>query len=222
MVLDHALALTRKAVKWQVHRVSGRLPAVRVFQIGFNKSGTTSIHKFMRQAGVRSVHFDDGHLARRVADRIRRGEQPLLDYPLATGFTDMEYISPGRIEEPYRRFDILHHWYPNALFILNTRDEDAWIASREQHICKTEPRGPLTDRYMSYYGCTRDQLVDLWRADRKAHHARVRAYFRGSDRFLDFRIDRDAGERLRDFLLPHFPGAAHAAWNTHNSSASRQ
>jgi hypothetical protein len=39
---------------------------MKIFQIGFNKCGTSTIHHYLRANGVRSVHWDDGRLAQRM------------------------------------------------------------------------------------------------------------------------------------------------------------
>lgn len=208
-------------LKWQVHRVLGRLPEVRIFQIGFNKAGTTTLHQFLIACGISSVHFDGGDLALKITERINAAQEPLIDYPTCVAFTDMEFIGSDRIVEPYRMFELLHSRYPNALFILNVRNEERWLRSRLNHIPKAQPRVPLIDRYTAYYDCSEDEVVELWRADRRLHHARVRRYFAGNPNFLEIDIEQDVENRLRQFLLPYFPDAAHASWGCHNTAQSR-
>ena len=52
----------------------------KVFQIGFNKCGTTSLHQFFQRSGLRSVHWDGGYLAPRMEDNIRAGRRAIAGY----------------------------------------------------------------------------------------------------------------------------------------------
>lgn len=207
--------------RWKAYKLAGRIPPVRIFQIGFNKAGTTAIYRFLNDAGIPTVHFDGGRLARRLTDRIKAGQEPLLDYPLTVGFTDLEYVTAESMIEPFRKYDVLEARYPESLFILNTRDEDGWVASRRRHFSNNGNCENLIDRHMAYYHLSENDVVELWRADRLAHHAHVRSHFAGSSRFLELPIDEKAGERLRSFLLPFFPSIAHASWGRHNTLEAR-
>ena len=104
-----------------------------IFQIGFNRCGTVSFNRFLRNSRILSQHWLQGALATHIAARINAGQDPIMDFPRAIGFTDMIALGPKLPIEPYKRFDYLHRWYPNALFILNTRDRENWIASRAAH-----------------------------------------------------------------------------------------
>jgi len=46
----------------------------KIFQIGFNKCGTTSIHQFLLNNGIRSVHWEGG----KIADEIIKTDQPKI------------------------------------------------------------------------------------------------------------------------------------------------
>lgn len=49
-----------------------------------------------------------------------------------------------------------------------------------------------------------EEVFGYWRADRRAHHQRVRQYFEGSDRFLEFDIELHKESKLINFLAPVF------------------
>ena len=38
----------------------------KIFQIGFNKCGTTSIHRMLVANGINSVHWDKGRLSKSI------------------------------------------------------------------------------------------------------------------------------------------------------------
>lgn len=38
---------------------------MKIFQIGFNKCGAVSLHKFFLDNGLKSIHWDNGNLAKK-------------------------------------------------------------------------------------------------------------------------------------------------------------
>ena len=104
---------------------------MKIFQIGFNKCGTSTIHRYLRANGVKCVHWDDGRLAQRMFANLANGDNLMAGYEGFDAFTDMEYIDQvGTLLEGYKLFPYLAAQYPDAVFILNTRDREAWIRSR--------------------------------------------------------------------------------------------
>lgn len=80
----------------------------KIFVIGFNKTGTTSLHKLFLKLNLSSQHSpNDWEL-----DRYQC-------------FTDGDHISP--------KFINYYRLYPNSLFILNTRPLKNWMISRSKH-----------------------------------------------------------------------------------------
>jgi hypothetical protein len=148
--------------------------------------------------------------------RMDSGQDPIRDYPGNVGFTDMMAMEPGRLLEPYKRFDYLHRWYPRALFILNTRDVENWIASRAAH----EYRGErLLDVYARKLGIAEADVPDFWRAEWRSPHTLARAYFRDAPNFLEFDIEADDPERLVAFVARRWPQCASTPFRIHNRSS---
>jgi hypothetical protein len=191
-----------------------------IFQIGFNKCGTNSLHEFLFESGIASVHWHGGALARHISTRIRAGQDPIKDYPTTIGFSDMVLHGEDVLLEPYKEFEYLHSWYPGALFILNTRDREKWIASRLAHEAPLT-RARLVYRYSRYLGIPEEEVPDFWRADWDAHHALVRAYFRNSANFLEFNIERDHPEKLRAFVARFYKGCGQTPFGIHNPTVSQ-
>jgi hypothetical protein len=166
----------------------------------------------LRASGVSSAHWRKGELASRIMRRIWAGQDPIQDFPRTIGFTDMVAVRPGMILEPYKRFDYLHHWYPNALFILNTRDRENWISSRLRH--RYRPLGS----YAQSLGIRESEVPDYWRAEWVCHHTAVRAYFRDASTFLEFNIEEDDPKKLTAFLAQRYPHCAKTPLGVHNKS----
>ena len=51
-----------------------------VFVIGFNKTGTTAIHRLFEANGFPSIHWDKGNLARRMLENCISGRPVLAGY----------------------------------------------------------------------------------------------------------------------------------------------
>jgi hypothetical protein len=194
---------------------------LRIFQIGFNKCGTLSLHKLFQDhcvPAVTSIHWHSGYLARDIHDNILNGRRALEGYESYTFYSDMEYfrtyneqISFVSIAKDY--FDLLDIHYPNSKFILNTRNIDSWISSRLRHMCNLSPmRYGLTERltdsvpYVEYhkqsYGVDSiDDVIKIWKEEWHKHRDSVITHFtyRPND-LLVFDIEKDPFSKIVDFF----------------------
>lgn len=174
-------------------------PPIKIFQIGFNKCGTTTIHHYLRANGVRSVHWDFGRLAKRMFANLANGDDLLSGYEDFDAFTDMEYLDgSGTLLEGYKLFPYLAEQYPDAVFILNTRDREDWVRSRLRHGSKSL----YAQRFMAHRDLsTIDELTDHWRTEWDRHHSRVIEYFKNKPlRFFVCRIETDLPHLLNQML----------------------
>lgn len=81
---------------------------MKIFVIGFNKVGTTSLNILFRNLGIKSTH----------------STKPVLNIiEQFDAFTDGEHYN---FQEYYNK-------YPDGLFILNTRPIGKWLVSRYRH-----------------------------------------------------------------------------------------
>jgi len=189
----------------------------RIFLIGFNKCGTTSFHDFFKANGIPSVHWRANTLAMAMHAQLSRGQSPVLaGLDGWTAYTDLICLpgtpwersnSTGQpVIEACHYFRELHRDYPDALFILNTRDPLDWIKSRLQH-----DQGRFAQAYLQALAAdgisTEEQLCERWLRDWYGHHSAVLDYFHAHapERFLLFHIQHTPHGRLMQFLQPHFP-----------------
>lgn len=196
-----------------------------IFQIGFNKAGSSSLHQFLVESGIESVHWDAGTLARKMTKRMQSGQNPIADYPGVTAFTDMYHIDDHNLFEPFKNFQYLEQWFPQACFILNTRPKEKWIKSRKTHIAPIlfgHDRESLLLRNEIYFGLSADEVEVYWSKDWDVHLANVRAYFKGSDRLLEIDIEKsdETEERLTAFLTRHLGKTDWSKW-PHANKTSR-
>ena len=175
-----------------------RLP-FKIFQIGFNKCGTKTLHHYFSRNGIKSVHWDEGRLAQRMFTNLATGKKLVAGYEQFDVFTDMEFLSQSGIYlEAYKLFPHLTSQYPEALFILNTRNREAWIRSRLEHGKNLS----YAHRSMLHYDLSSiHDLADRWRIEWERHHHQVMAFFaRRSFRFLVCQIETDLPHLLHDAL----------------------
>ena len=179
----------------------------KVFCIGFNKTGTTSLHAFFEHEGLTSMH----NIAWPVESHRLTGRS---FFEKTTCYTDGEQAAFHRLEE----------WFPNAVFVLNTRDERSWLRSRIKHVMRFgvpsgQPGCTVLDRLGTMgheFFAYPEMALAAWLAQRRTYEASVRAHFRGNDRFIELRVteDRDWAQTLRTFLVKNriLPERARRVW----------
>lgn len=147
-------------------------PGAKIFCIGLNKTGTTSLHEAFRVLGIWSVHFA---CARGNIKKIIRRNQA-AGRPLLKGIEKFQAYSDWNARSTNHLFALLDEQYPGSKFILNTRDLEAWIRSREKHVMRSpnleQKREEHPDSY--WYGLNRE----YWIAERNELHEAVFAHFR--------------------------------------------
>jgi len=104
----------------------------KIFCLSLHKTGTTSFHHFMEASGVASIHgakWLNGvnyrpllEVAKDVRERIAEVLEPFLEHYEA--FSDTPYNAT---------YPQLAKKYPNAFFVLVTRDLESWWNSIQKH-----------------------------------------------------------------------------------------
>ena len=127
----------------------------KVFCIGFNKTGTSSMHRLFQEMGLRSFHGYYSHI-------------PVTD-PLYQNFS---CFSDGDEHD----FELLDRTFPGSKFILTTRPLDDWLVSRIRHVEMRRSlgaTGPMRQEYEAEPGIA----VRRWIEGRLTYHQRAAAYF---------------------------------------------
>ena len=179
----------------------------KIFLIGFNKCGTSSFHFMFRKSGIASAHFGGADKDSNIALKIYRNV--MLARPVLTGLeeydalSDISFCDTTVYIEGGRFFRNFYAEYPDAYFILNTRDRDNWLRSRIAHGSRS---GGLLRRSAEVYRCDKNGVVELWKEQFAAHEADVAAFFadRPGSRFLRFDIETGKIARVAAFLRPAF------------------
>ena len=169
----------------------------KIFIIGFNKTGTRTLHNYFQENNIPSLHWEYRRLAKRIAANDLE-DKPLLDgYDNYTVYSDMEdHINLNFVHVTH--FKQLDVQYPNSKFILNIRDVENWIKSRNNHM-----DGKYADYFCYRLEINRDVLNDLWREEFCQHYNNVVEYFMDTDKLLIYDIEKDSVEKLNAFFPEH-------------------
>jgi len=171
----------------------------KIIQLGFNKCGTTSLSLFLNRNGIKTCHWERGQIAEDFYSRMGKGEPPLCDWDKDfIGFTDLNKVTHRVLLEPYKHFEYMYKFYPDAYYILITRNIRDWVKSRINH-------SNLASSYLSclnldYY----EELVSYWELEWYNYHASVMRFFGTKGNVLLYDIDKDDPKALCEFLKPDF------------------
>lgn len=177
--LKHSIALELRRLRF------GR-PKAKVFCVGFQKTGTTSLQYALSQLGYRVA-----------------GIFPAKDLEEFDGVRDRALaLAPGFdafADNPWPiLFEELDAAFPASKFILTTRDPDRWYASACTHFGKRSSRM----RELIYGAGSPFEHEQAYK-DRLIRHAQdVRSHFadRGAD-FMEFNVaEGDGWDKLCGFL----------------------
>jgi hypothetical protein len=161
----------------------------KIFNIGLNRAGTTSLAEALRLLGFSTAHYR--HRGVRLYDLIihnaRRGRRL---------FDGLEEQCDAFSDFAGRHFYAeLDRQYPGSKFILTTRELDGWLDSRERKVLLNRAR---PDYRYGFLAIDREG----WARERAAYVSRLQAHFAGRPGDL-LVIDIPAGEgwdRLCPFL----------------------
>jgi hypothetical protein len=145
----------------------------RVFGIGFQKTGTSSLHKAFQALGLDSFHWGAGE-APLIWWESQQGRSKTLERWYA--------LSDNPIPLLYQQLDSL---YPGSKFILTVRDERDWIKSVERlWDYRYNPTRWVWDKYpftnhihTVLYG-QKDFNAEIFLARYRRHNAEVKRYFK--------------------------------------------
>ena len=172
--------------------------AAKIFGIGLNKTGTTSLHAALSGLDFRSIHHANGSAHQAVIAAHRDG-LPLLSYlgEVWDAFSDILSLTAC--------FDLADLQYPGSRFILTVRDIDQWIDSRRRQI----ERSPHSRMALAYAHADFETNRRRWREQWMRHIERVYAWFVGRDDLLILDVcGGDGWVKLVPFLGRAVPAVA--------------
>ncbi len=160
----------------------------KIFCVGFNKTGTTSLHELFKAMGFRSFH---GVYSDFVNER---------DFDHAV-FRNHDCFTDGERHD----FRALDEAFPGSKFILLKRRMDKWLLSRIKHVHYRKSIGK-TGWMRREYEEDPNLAVRAWIRRRRAYYQDLREYFGGREGdYLEINICDSEDEEglvreLADFL----------------------
>ena len=174
----------------------------KIFCVGVNKTGTSSLHDAFLILGIKSVHFK-GAEERNIKDIIQSnylaGDNILRGLEHYEAFSDWD-LGPSTVDI-VKEFD---KQYPNSKFILNIRDLDGWLNSREKHVIRNQERKrKKPDADIQWLTIDREG----WTKQFDNHYQQVTKHFEGRENeLLVFDVTQgDGWEKLCPFLEVPIP-----------------
>jgi hypothetical protein len=147
----------------------------KVFFIGMNKTATKAFDFLFSSSGYMTTHYScanaDGSPA--ILAQVMKDNHESF-YPIMLGlekwsvFSDMFWHREDEWIDGVKYFREIHQQYPDAYFVLQTRDLDSWLKSKRNH-----KEGKYIERVMEYLGGTEEQVLDWLAKDREDHHRKV-------------------------------------------------
>jgi Sulfotransferase domain len=164
--------------------VKNRADRPRIFNLGLNKTGTSSFHQAMVILGFRSLHWG-GPRVHELVEASFVAREPLLTnlHQRYDAFSDIGPLS--------RRFKLLDAQYPGSRFVLTVRPVEGWLESRRRHV-ESNVRLRDAGRYTGTFLVVDEEK---WRRDWDTHLAQVRTYFAGRLDFLEIDMTDDPSWR---------------------------
>lgn len=158
----------------------------RVFGIGMNKTGTSSLAWALRRLGV--VPVATQKLVGRaglIQALFERGDyEPALRYArMYRAFEDR----PWNVWDMYRRLD---ERYPGSRFVLTTRNPESWWRSVERWLTVSKPEDARAEHYRQHLRVAtlgKEEMIAAY----LAYEREVRAYFGDRRDFCE--LDLEAG-----------------------------
>jgi hypothetical protein len=202
---------------------TGRNGAMKVFVVGFPKSGTLTIDRALRSSGLRTAHWKvpEGFCGELIYRADRAGRDPLWFLRNYDCITEAGVCLPGRKLNFWPNLDFpllgrIRRFHPECLFLLNYRDP-AKIAASMQGWADLHARLVKSDIPGLPPGAGGRQIeLENWI---KNHFAACQSRFSNDARFLELDIeDPDAAKILSEALgAPiRWWGVAHAGPRAHS------
>jgi len=162
-----------------------------VIQLGFNKTGTSSLGKLFR-----SNNYSVGSvkLANQIKQNIDRQIAPYTNLENIDLFQDVENHKRGIYI--YEHFEVIFKNYPEAYYILTTRSCESWIKSRMLHKQGNYARIALEHKGISCLS----KLRDAWRLEFYEYHLKVNAFFKNKTNFFTLSLENINYKSLQNFL----------------------
>lgn len=175
----------------------------KVFCIGMNKTGTSSLHEAFMTLGLNAIHYGPAscsslaeHLekGREIARNMRKYKADGL--PLLRDISNYDAFSD--IGPIINFFELIDEQNPGSKFIYTERDTAAWVKSRIKHV----QRNRVNIKKGRYQSSFTEIEPEKWAQSKEEHFQRVMMHFAEKpEQLLIMNISHGDGyEKLCPFL----------------------
>lgn len=166
----------------------------KILQIGFNKTGTSSLATFFKVNGYKVI---GPAMAKLVDENLRNGRCAFegITFDLSQ---DLENHASGIYI--WKKYKLLYDQYPDEKFILTTRSCEKWVNSRLRH------RGGRYARiFMRQNNIEKlEELIYQWKKEFYCYHGEVLNFFEGKSNFYINDLDNINIGALIEFIGPAY------------------
>lgn len=159
--------------------------SAKIFCIGFNKTGTSTLHQLFLNNGLSSVHNPSWWYWTKITN-----------FENFVCFTDgfEGYVSNSDLSLlVFPNLNFLNKNFPGCKFILNTRSLDRWLISRMNHTQL------FPEAYLKGYTKNEidDEVIYGWIRTRNIWYTKIKQFFAPfPDQFLIVNVERDSSTQL--------------------------
>lgn len=186
----------------------------KIFGIGLNKTGSTSLYKSLVLLGYKAVHYSckAGNIKEIVKKNIEN-KQGIL-----SGIEAYEAYFDWSSKSTHAMFKQLDSEYPGSKFILHTRNIEDWIVSRDKHVKRIPNLKELQKKFPNHSWYHMNHQV--WEKEYLTHHESVNDYFkdRPNDLLVFNVFEGDGWDKLCAFLGKESPNKPFPRTNTATQS----
>ena len=168
----------------------------RVIQLGFNKTGTTSLEKLFRSNGYKTAGYK--HCASQIQNNIQNKNHPFESMDDVDLFQDMENHQKGIYI--YNHFELIYSHCPQDYYVLTTRSCESWLRSRLLHNQGKYAKIALKHKSLD----SLEELVHQWRAEFYDYHSKVINFFKGNQNFYILPLEVYNFNAFKSFLARDF------------------
>ena len=200
-----------------------------IFQIGFNKAGTTSLYQFFKQNGIASIHFSPpkqehtqtlSHIMfeQYINNKTILSHQLLCPYQYFGDFDvyihneehgfHIKFLNDSYQFGKYKHwFQVLNDEYPKSLYILNIRPIKHWIRSKFTFCWSgCVATHILHQKEMHHQFHSHIEILNGWKQLWYKYICYLIQYFISHsmmDRLIIFDIENDSYDKLMSFFAKY-------------------
>eukprot|EP01083_Nonionella_stella_P032111 87864_1 len=169
----------------------------RIFEIGFHKCGTRTMHSFMKSNGIPSIHWARGQIRSVMIQRYFGNESLLTNEYLRNYIYYSDFVAYAPMSDGVFLWQVLFNESKDSKFVILIRNINHWLRSRYFH------PGMVEGRRRHNPHITDIEIVNAWKREWYRYYCLVFDFFEkmnASNRLLLFDIEADPIDKVIQFF----------------------